>query len=75
MTTPRVVRFDWDRFHARIERLRAAHDARTPAEAVAASLAAFKRWGVAPPASFVHVMAAAAAVRHDTHQPHGDVEQ
>jgi hypothetical protein len=73
MTTPRVVRFDWERFHARVQRLRAEHNTHTPAEAVAASLAAFHRWGVPPPASFVHVMTAAAAGRHDTHQPHGDV--
>jgi hypothetical protein len=64
MTTPRIVRFDWERFHARIERLRVEHATRTPAEAVGASLAAFKRWGVAPPASFKHAMAAAAAGRH-----------
>jgi hypothetical protein len=62
MTTPRVVTFDWDAFHAHVERLRVVHDQRTPAEAVAVSLDAFRRWGVEPPASFLQTHPEAAAV-------------
>jgi hypothetical protein len=66
MTTPRVVRFDWARFRDRVERLRAEHDARTPAEADAASVAAFKRWGETPPASFNNRAATPAGRTDDT---------
>lgn len=52
--TPHVVHFDWERFRRRVERLREQHDARTDDDAVAASMAAFERWGVKPPASFTH---------------------
>lgn len=60
MNTP-TVHFDWDRFHERAQRLRAVHDARTPAEAVAVSLEAFRAWRVPPPATFNETMAAVAA--------------
>jgi len=72
MTTPRIVRFDWERFHARVERLRAEQNARTQAQAVQASLDAFRRWGVAPPSSFRQELAAVAAGRGATDQPQGN---
>lgn len=50
---PRVVRIDWDAFEARLARLRLEHTTRTPAAGLAASLSAFRRWGVPPPKSFV----------------------
>lgn len=59
---PRIVRIDWPAFHAHVERLAAQHKQRPEAEAVAASLAAFRRWGVTPPASFVSAYPAAVAV-------------
>lgn len=52
MNDPHTVRFDWERFRLRVERLRKQHAGRTPHEAAAASLAAFKAWGVTPPPSF-----------------------
>jgi hypothetical protein len=67
MKTPHVVRFDWERFHARVERLRVQQDKRQPLEAFEVSLAAFRRWGVPPPATFVQDMAAAAAGCHETY--------
>jgi hypothetical protein len=60
MTTPRIVRFDWDDFAAFVAAKRAQHEARTHNEAVAVSLAAFKRWGVRPPPSFVQATGGAA---------------
>lgn len=51
-TAPRVVTFDWDAFHEHVQRLRVEHEERPNAEAVARSLEAFNRWGVAPPSSF-----------------------
>jgi hypothetical protein len=67
MTTP-TVHFDWDDFHASVQRLRVVHNARPPHEAVAASLEAFSRWGVKPPASFMnqHPDAVAAWSRENT---------
>lgn len=65
MTTPRIVRFDWEAFHEHVERLRVVHDSRPEAEAVVCSLEAFRRWGVAPPRTFVdQYPEAAAACRH-----------
>lgn len=55
----RVVRFDWAAFQRRVERLRAEHAARTDEQAAAMTLDAFKRWGVAPPQSFVDAHPAA----------------
>ena len=62
-TAPRVVQLDWEAFHARVTELQAEHTARPTRQAVARSLAAFERWGVAPPPSFIesHPVAAAAA--------------
>lgn len=51
--TPAMVRFDWEAFGAYLELKRQEHDARTEPAAVAASLAAFERWGVRPPREFV----------------------
>lgn len=59
-----TVHFDWERFHERAQRLRAVHDARTPAEAEAVSLEAFRAWGVPPPNTFNNTMAAEAAGGH-----------
>ena len=72
MNTPRIVRFDWHRFRCRVERLRAEHDARTPAEAEAATADAFRRWGETPPASFNTRRGAAAAPTDDTNAAGGD---
>lgn len=64
----RIVQFDWDAFHARVERLRVVHDARPGPDAVRRSLEAFTRWGVAPPSSFLQEHPeAVAAVRHSAH--------
>lgn len=60
---PPIVELDWDAFNEHVARLRAEHHARTPAEAVAASLEAFARWGVAPPWSFTEQHPEAAAAR------------
>jgi hypothetical protein len=49
---PRIWNPDWQAFHEHVEQLRHEHEQRTDAEAVHASLAAFARWGVDPPASF-----------------------
>jgi hypothetical protein len=66
--TTQTIHFDWDDFHAHVQRLRVTHNARPPREAVAASLEAFSRWGVTPPASFMnqHPEAVAARSRDNT---------
>lgn len=65
MNTPNhvvpVVRFDWDAFAAHVERRRREHASRDELDAVARSLAAFRRWGVRPPASFLEQHAEAVA--------------
>lgn len=53
-TAPRVVQFDWEAFAAFVDAKRREHDARPEADAIAASMAAFTRWGVAPPRSFTN---------------------
>jgi len=63
MTRPPLVVFDWDAFHAHVERLRVEHDTRPPADAVRASMEAFARWGVEPPKSFYEQHPEAAAAR------------
>jgi hypothetical protein len=74
-TEPRIVRFDWDDFRRDVERLRVVHATRSPHEAVAASLEAFSRWGVKPPASFVKQHpAAVAAWSRETHAAEGNDE-
>ena len=64
-TPPRIVRFDWEAFARFVDAKRAEHEARTPREAVAASVAAFERWGVRPPRSFTHAHGHAAARGRD----------
>lgn len=61
--TAPIVELDWEAFARHADRLRAEHDGRTSAEAVAASMEAFNRWGVSPPASFVKQHPEAAAAR------------
>lgn len=71
MTTPRVWRPDWDAFGEWVERIRSEHDARTEADAVAVSLAAFNRWGVRPPREFSeHAAVVTAHHTGDTFTPH-----
>jgi len=61
---PREVHFDWQHFAQHVERLRVEHANRSAGEGVAATLAAFDRWGVTPPPAFIAQHPAAAATRH-----------
>jgi hypothetical protein len=63
MTTPRTWRPDWEAFGQFVDGLRREHEARTEAEAVAVSLAAFNRWGVRPPREFFEHAAVVTAHR------------
>lgn len=61
---PREVHFDWNDFAAHVERLRVEHANRSTHDGVAATLAAFDRWGVTPPPALTKQRPAAAATRH-----------